>query len=90
LLTLSLPFATFAVELGLEVAPTLGRKVEHVSNRVEQIVVAVLLPGLGRYVEQLGTPEVTDPTAGTDSTHDRIGCSLAASAAVGALYQPLS
>ena len=31
----------------------------------EQIVVAVLLPGLGWYVEQLGAPEVIDPIAVT-------------------------
>jgi hypothetical protein len=46
LLTLSLPRIIAeperVVELGLEVGPTVGRKVEHVPNRVEQIVVALV------------------------------------------------
>jgi hypothetical protein len=49
-LAIAYPFASFriiagprrVVELGLEVAPTLGRKVEHVPNLVEQIVVALV------------------------------------------------
>ena len=56
----------------MEVAASFRRKVEHVPDRVEQIVVAVLLPGLGRYVEQLGTPEVKDRiTATAEHIQDR-------------------
>jgi hypothetical protein len=40
-------------ELRLKIPAPLGREVEHVPHRIEQVVMTILLPGLRRHVEQL-------------------------------------
>src|SRR5262249_22805750 len=40
-------------QLRLKIPAPLGREVEHVPHRIEQVVMTILLPGLRRHVEQL-------------------------------------
>src|SRR5262245_16856543 len=54
---------SWVAQLRLEIAAALGQEVEHVPHRIEQVVVAVLLAGLGRHIEQLATPEMADGLA---------------------------
>src|SRR5689334_13908321 len=50
-------------QLWMEIPASFRREVEHVPQRVEQVVVAIFLAGLGRHIEQLGPPAVADDAA---------------------------
>src|ERR1700682_2906348 len=41
----------------------LGGQIQHVPERIEQVVVAVLLARLGRYVQKFATPKMPDHVA---------------------------
>ena len=47
----------------MKIAAPRGGEVEHIPERIEGIVVAVFLAGLGRHVEDFRTPEMTDGSA---------------------------
>src|SRR5262245_37761148 len=50
-------------QLRLEIAAALGQEVEHIPHWIEQVVVAVLLAGVGRHIEKLAPPEMADGLA---------------------------
>jgi hypothetical protein len=47
-------------QLEMKITTSGRREVEHISERIEGIVVAILLARLGRHVKDFRTPEMTD------------------------------
>jgi hypothetical protein len=47
-------------QLGMKITTSGRREVEHIPERIEGIVVAILLARLGRHVKDFRTPEMTD------------------------------
>src|SRR5580765_3579536 len=47
-------------QLGMKITTSGRREVEHIPERIEGIVVSILLARLGRHVKDFRTPEMTD------------------------------